>query len=69
MPRITIELLPGGNEARKQNLATGKITNLSTGSLSQGSYFLDLRDKAGRPWRHRPSESNEPRGHRLRFSQ
>jgi hypothetical protein len=52
MLRITIELLPGGCEARKRTLATGTITNIGTGSLSQGNYFADFRDAAGRPWRH-----------------
>jgi hypothetical protein len=52
MLRITIELLPGGSEARKRTLATGTITNLGTGSPTQGNYFADLRDAAGRPWRH-----------------
>ena len=51
MLRITIELLPGGCEARKRTLATGTITNIGTGSLSQGNYFADFRDAAGRPWR------------------
>ena len=52
MLRITIELLPGGNENRKKIIATGTITNLGTGNLSHGNYFVDLRDKAGRPWKH-----------------
>ncbi len=52
MLRITVELLPFGNEARKRTLATGTITNLGTGSKTQGNYFADFRDAAGRPWRH-----------------
>ena len=52
MLRITIELLPGGHEDRKRTLATGTITNTGTGSLAQGTYFVDFRDAAGRPWRH-----------------
>jgi hypothetical protein len=49
---VKIELWPGGCEARKKTLATGTITNTATGSPTQGNYFVDLRDKAGRPWRH-----------------
>ena len=51
---IRIELWPGGCEARKRTLATGTITNLGTGSQTRGNYFADLRDAAGRPWRHGP---------------
>jgi hypothetical protein len=49
---VRIELWPGGREDRKQTLATGTITNLGTGSKTRGNYFADLRDAAGRPWRH-----------------
>jgi hypothetical protein len=49
---IRIELWPGGDEARKRTLATGTITNLGTGSMARGNYFADLRNAAGRPWRH-----------------
>ena len=52
MIRVTVELLPGGHEDRKRTLATGTITNTATGSLSQGTYFVDFRDAAGRPWKH-----------------
>jgi hypothetical protein len=52
MLRITIELVPGGNEDRKKVIATGTITNLGTSGPSVGNYFVDLRDKAGRLWRH-----------------
>ena len=52
MIKVTIELWPGGCEDRKRTLATGTITNLGTGSPTQGNYFVDLRDKAGRPWQH-----------------
>jgi hypothetical protein len=52
MIRVTIELLPGGREDGKRTLATGTIANTATGSLSQGTYFADFRDAAGRPWRH-----------------
>jgi hypothetical protein len=52
MLRITIELLPGGCEARKRILATGTIANVGTGSLSQGNYFAEFKDAAGRPWKH-----------------
>ncbi len=52
MLRVTIELLPGGHEHRKRTLATGTITNLGTGSPTQGNYFVELRDKAGRMWRY-----------------
>jgi hypothetical protein len=49
---VRIELWPGGCEARKRTLATGTITNLGTGSNTCGNYFADLRDAAGRSWRH-----------------
>ena len=49
---VRIELWPGGCEARKRTLATGTITNLGTGSKTRGNYFADLRDAAGRAWRH-----------------
>ena len=49
---VRIELWPGGCESRKRTLATGTITNLGTGSKTRGNYFADLRDAAGRPWRH-----------------
>jgi hypothetical protein len=52
MLKVTIEIWPGGCEARKTTLATGTITNLGTGGPALGNYFVDLRDKAGRPWRH-----------------
>ncbi len=52
MLRITIELVPGGNEDRKKVIAAGTIANLGTGEPSVGNYFVDLRDKAGRPWKH-----------------
>ena len=52
MLRITIELLPGGCEARKRTLATGTIANVGTGSRSQGNYFADFLDAAGHPWKH-----------------
>jgi hypothetical protein len=57
---VRIELWPGGCEDRKKTLATGTIANLGTGSLTHGNYFADLRDKAGRPWRH-CSIANFPR--------
>ena len=49
---VRIELWPGGCESRKRTLATGTITNLGTGSKTRGNCFADLRDAAGRPWRH-----------------
>ena len=49
---VRIELWPGGCEDRKRTLATGTITNLGTGSKTRGNYFADLRDAAGRLWRH-----------------
>jgi hypothetical protein len=50
--KVIVELWPGGDESRKKTLATGTIANIATGSLTSGNYFVDLRDKAGRPWRH-----------------
>jgi hypothetical protein len=52
MLRITIELVPQGREAAKRTIAVGTITNLGTGSFTSGDYFVDLRDAAGRKWKH-----------------
>ena len=51
MIKVIVELWPCGDESRKKTLATGTIANIG-GSLSSGNYFVDLRDKAGRPWKH-----------------
>lgn len=50
--RGQIELWPGGDERRKRTLGTGTITNVGTGTLTQGNYFADFRDAAGRTWKH-----------------
>lgn len=52
MLRVTIELVPQGREAAKRTIAVGTIVNLGTGRPSSGNYFVDLRDAAGRPWKH-----------------
>jgi hypothetical protein len=49
---VKIELWPGGYEDKKRLLAMGTITNTGSGSLTKGDYFVDLRDAAGRPWKH-----------------
>ncbi len=60
-PQAPLALKPDQRDLHNQNkpfpgcfrtLAAGTITNLGTGSPTHGNYFADLRDKAGRPWRH-----------------
>ena len=38
MLRITVELLPGGDESRKKHLGTATITNDGTGDEHRGNY-------------------------------
>lgn len=47
MIRITVELLPLGDEKRKRTLATARIWNDGSGSPWLGSYGFDLRGKNG----------------------
>jgi len=48
MVRITIELLPGGDEGRKRHLGTALIVNDGTGTTSRCSYYVKL-SKWGAP--------------------
>lgn len=53
MIRITIELLPLGDESRKRHMGTAEIWNDATGTIAQGNYKYRL-SKWGRPnsiWR------------------
>lgn len=51
MLRITLELLPKGDESKAKVIATGKITNTGTSGNDQlGNYKYELKSK-GRLWR------------------
>ena len=55
MLRITIELVPQGNEAERQVIAVGEIANDLTGADSSGNYVVRLGrhcvTTAEMPWR------------------
>lgn len=51
MIRITIELLPHGYEEKKTIIATGKIVNDGTGSVSIGNYKYEL-ELYKQSWNH-----------------
>ena len=48
MIRVTIELLPHGEESRKRHLGTVEIANDGTGTAESGNYMVRLA-KMGRP--------------------
>lgn len=48
MIRITVELLPHGDESRKRHLGTAEIVNDATGTAEAGNYTVRL-SKWGRP--------------------
>jgi hypothetical protein len=48
MIRVTIEMLPKGDESRKRHLGTVEIANDGTGSALRGNYKVRL-SKWGRP--------------------
>ncbi len=48
MLRITVELVPLGDEAQAQVLGTATITNDGTGSETKGNYQYELTDTNGR---------------------
>lgn len=48
---VRIEIWPHGDQSRRKTLATGKIANTGTGTLTRGNYRVTLLDAAGRPWR------------------
>lgn len=50
---VTIELWPGGDQARKRHLGTARIANDGRGTLSAGDYDVTL-SRCGQPnqaWR------------------
>ena len=49
MIRVTIELIPFGNEARKRVLGTMVLVNDGTGSAQTGNYNCFLVRKDGNP--------------------
>ncbi len=53
MIRITVEMLPGGNEKKKHILCTGTITNTmdAPGRPRMGNYDVVLTGKTGRVYR------------------
>ena len=48
MLRITVELLPNGDESQKRHLGTAEITNLGSGDDKTGNYEVRL-SKWGNP--------------------
>lgn len=48
MLRVTIELIPRGDESRKKHLGTVEISNDGTGDTRRGNYAVRLA-KFGRP--------------------
>ncbi len=51
MLRITIELVPCGDESRARVIASGIIANTGTGTATRGDYRVELRDALGRRWK------------------
>lgn len=47
MLRITIDLIPGGNESRKKTLAVAHVTNTGTGTSRVGDYIFEVMDEYG----------------------
>lgn len=48
MIRVTVELVPHGDESRARVLARGTMTNDGTGTLQRGNYRFQL-SQSGRP--------------------
>ncbi|HEX9391511.1 MAG TPA: hypothetical protein VF928_09390 [Usitatibacteraceae bacterium] len=48
MIRVTIQMLPGGDESKARNLGTIEIANDGTGTISRGNYMARFM-KFGRP--------------------
>ncbi len=48
MIRVTVELLPGGDESKVKHLGTAYITNDGTGDFDTGNYDIKL-SKWGQP--------------------
>lgn len=42
MIRVTVELVPRGDETKKQHLGTAEIINDGTGTLETGNYTIHL---------------------------
>lgn len=52
MLRITVELLPLGDESRREVLCVGEIANDGTGTLGHGNYKVGLSTKGqARTWK------------------
>jgi len=49
---IRIELWPHGDVSRRKTIATGTIVNSGAGTITRGSYRVQLKDALGRPWKH-----------------
>ena len=48
MIRITIEMVPRGNEAKKYTMGSATITNDGTGTKTRGNYVFRQFSKTGR---------------------
>lgn len=51
MLRITIEIVPQGDESRARTIATGIIVNTGAGTPNRGNYRVDLRTEGARKWK------------------
>ena len=52
MIRVTVELVPYGDESRAKTLHTAVIANDGTGTKNQGNYHFSLSRKGSmRPWK------------------
>lgn len=57
MIRITIELVPHGDESRAKVLHVGLIANNGKGTQSRGNYWFELSQRGSRKvWRKGPVE-------------
>ena len=48
MIRVTIELVPHGNESKTRTLHVGVIANNGTGSKTKGNYYFALSQRGSR---------------------
>lgn len=53
MIRVTVELLPQGDESRKKHLGTAIIANTGSGNVTRGNYTvsLSMRGKPNTIWK------------------
>lgn len=51
MIRITVEIVPYGDESRAKVIGTARIWNTLEGTSARGTYKAEFRDKAGRRWK------------------